>query len=189
MDTKAIFNGGYGGEEFQTRQSQQLFEYYKALQNRMDCIMPPRSAFNPADIPRLLPNIVIMEWFSPEDCRFRLVGTATVERTGYDPTGVNFFILLPEDVRKVRSRNLNYCLTHPCAATGIQTENYGAGDPAYVEVTVFPFKSEDGEQPLAICVATEVVFGKYTMPRSDPQNIPEWKRHRFIDIGAGLPTL
>ena len=54
---------------------------------------------------------------------------------------------------------------------------------------MFPFKSDEGQQPLAICTAAEVVFGKYTMPRSDPQNIPEWKRHRFIDIGAGLPVV
>ena len=66
---------------------------------------------------------------------------------------------------------------------------YGGGDPAYVDATVFPFKAEDGEPPLAICTAAEVVFAKYTLPRSEPRGIPEWKKHRFIDIGAGLPVI
>ena len=50
--------------------------------------MPKRSAIDPVDIPRLLPQITIVE-VVPDERRYvyRLVGTKEVEIRGRDPTG------------------------------------------------------------------------------------------------------
>ena len=48
--------------------------------------MPARSDINPADIPALLPYLIIVDKID-DRLRYRLVGTAAVQEIGRDPTG------------------------------------------------------------------------------------------------------
>lgn len=48
---------------------------------------PLRSAFDPLDWSRLLPNIWMLDVAEPFRLRFRLVGTRIVEQLAFDPTG------------------------------------------------------------------------------------------------------
>lgn len=50
--------------------------------------MPSRRQIDPAEIPRLLPHLVISEAVDGGRCfRYRLVGTAIARTIGFDPTG------------------------------------------------------------------------------------------------------
>ena len=50
--------------------------------------LPSRSEINPAEMARLLPNIMLIDVISPGlQFRYRLVGTDEVRHRGFDPTG------------------------------------------------------------------------------------------------------
>jgi hypothetical protein len=78
-----------------------LFAYW--LSKRGSRAMPARRDINPADIPRLLPFLVLVEKVDGE-LRYRLVGSAIARAVGYDPTGrtVGSYIPVPETAAKLR---------------------------------------------------------------------------------------
>lgn len=52
--------------------------------------VPPRAAFDPVQVPELLPYIAILDWQRETEglaYRYRLVGTEVVTMLGQDPTG------------------------------------------------------------------------------------------------------
>jgi hypothetical protein len=79
-----------------------LYDYWVAIRGTR--AMPARSDVNPADIPQLLPFLVLVER-SEGQLRYRLVGTAIARAAGYDPTGctVGSYIPAPEIAAEVRA--------------------------------------------------------------------------------------
>ena len=64
----------------------QTLDYWQRLKG--DRSMPARRDVNPADIPRLLPKLMLADVQGcPSDIRFRLVGTEVVGRFGCELTG------------------------------------------------------------------------------------------------------
>ncbi|MDP6831067.1 MAG: PAS domain-containing protein [Alphaproteobacteria bacterium] len=70
---------------------QQALDYWQRLRGERN--MPARKDLNPADIPRLLPKLMLADVSDPEadskdpHIRFRLVGTEVVGRYGSELTG------------------------------------------------------------------------------------------------------
>jgi hypothetical protein len=79
-----------------------LYAYWLAIGGAH--AMPARSDLNPADIPLLLPFLVLVER-TDDDLRYRLVGSAIARAAGYDPTGnaVGSYIPVPEIAAGVRA--------------------------------------------------------------------------------------
>jgi len=173
--------------DFLSDQSVMLAEYFFLLQQNSGALIPPRSAFNPSDIPRLLPNMVIFELKSDEECLFRLVGTAGVDRAGFNAQGQNYFKMFPENIRRACARNMNCLFTQPCGSIGLQIETYANGETATVEAVSFPFLDNAGNR-LIIAAATEVNTDKLTLPGQGEVALDRWPEHRFLDIGAGIPA-
>lgn len=74
-----------------------LFEYWSS--KRVGAALPRRADIDPAEIPRLMRNMLIAEIeHDPFRVRYRLVGTKVVEMTGYEFTGRYLDeIALPDD--------------------------------------------------------------------------------------------
>jgi hypothetical protein len=66
--------------------------------------MPARSDISPAEIPLLLPYIMIVER-AGDQFRYRLVGSAIVRSVGYDATGVTVgsYVAAPEAAAEARA--------------------------------------------------------------------------------------
>jgi hypothetical protein len=79
-----------------------LYSYW--LSKREGRIMPARGDINPADIPHLLPYLMIIEK-NGEEFRYRLVGSAIVRAVGYDATGatVGSYLAAPEVAEEARA--------------------------------------------------------------------------------------
>lgn len=185
---KAVFirheTTGFG---YLSEQSGALAEYFQLIQQETGSLIPPREAFNPASIPKLLPNILIMELRSEQECVFRLVGSATVDRSGVNPQGFNYIDMVPDKIRARCIRNLYGLFEQPCGSTGLQIESYKNGDAATVEVTSFPFLDSQGSKQI-IATATEVFTDALTIPREGDVSLENWPAFRFVDIGAGVPA-
>ena len=79
-----------------------LYAYW--LSKRGACGMPTRSDINPAEIPQLLPYVMIVAKDGYQ-YRYRLVGSAVVQAMGYDATGttVGTYIVGPEVAEEARA--------------------------------------------------------------------------------------
>lgn len=93
-----IFSGGrdqlnrqmtVSREDVQEAQLRDLFEYWD--DKRGDRVMPRRSEVDPAEIPALLPHIMLVDTAAAlKDFRYRLFGTSVCQGFGYDRTGMRF---------------------------------------------------------------------------------------------------
>jgi hypothetical protein len=95
-----------------------LHEYW--LAKRGHRTMPVRSDINPADIPVLLPYLMIIEK-AGDQFRYRLAGTAVVREIGYEVTGrlVGSYACDPEPAAKMRAIYKRVFTTaHPVFAMG-----------------------------------------------------------------------
>ena len=80
--------------------------------------MPARSDINPADIPALLPYLIIVDKID-DQLRWRLVGTAAVLEVGRDLTGSFVGSYAPEAAAVVRATfERAFTTAHPIFATG-----------------------------------------------------------------------
>lgn len=74
-------------EEVRSAMLSRAYAYWNA--KRGDSPMPARADLDPVDIPRLLPNIILMDVTQPDDrLKVRLVGTLVVTMFGSDYTGL-----------------------------------------------------------------------------------------------------
>ncbi len=78
---------GFDPAHLQQPLLRELYAYWRAR-----CVggaLPARAALDPVDIPRLLPNLMLIDvTHDPFDLRYRLVGTALVAYMGRDTTGL-----------------------------------------------------------------------------------------------------
>ena len=70
-----------------------LYRYWES--KRGDRTMPARADIDPAEIPALLPLILLVDVLGPGNYRYRLTGTEIVSNFGVDVTGKTFAEALP----------------------------------------------------------------------------------------------
>jgi len=91
-------------DDIQETRLRELFEYWNA--KRGERRMPLRSEIDPAEIPALLPHMMLVDTAETlEDFRYRLFGTSVCHGFGHDRTGVRFGDLPKIDSRPLRSRS------------------------------------------------------------------------------------
>lgn len=84
-------------DQIESPRIRQLFAYWQSRCRGGG--LPRRADIDPADIPQLMPNILIVDIeYEPFRVRYRLVGTQIVETTGFEFTGRYLDeIILPDD--------------------------------------------------------------------------------------------
>ncbi|MEX2629437.1 MAG: PAS domain-containing protein [Tistlia sp.] len=132
--------------------------------------MPWKSAIDPAEMPRLLPDLVLYERRAPDDFHIRLAGTAVVRRVGVNPTGNNVLDLLHSGSRATLRAALNRILDEPCGHVARVRDQYPSGREAIVEVLRLPLRAEEGEPRFIISSTAETSDDPGW---SDPQEKPE----------------
>lgn len=84
-------------DQIESRLIRQLFLYWQS--KCRDGRLPRRADIDAAEIPRLMPNILIVDVeYNPFRVRYRLAGTKIVQATGFEITGKYLDeIVLPDD--------------------------------------------------------------------------------------------
>tara|TARA_B100000676_G_scaffold303893_1_gene355130 strand:- start:61 stop:600 length:540 start_codon:yes stop_codon:yes gene_type:complete len=80
-----------------------VFADYWMTRSEEDSPMP-RSEFSPADIPQVIPWLMILERFGDSDYGYRLCGTGCVDLFGIDYTNCELGDHLPEESAETRRR-------------------------------------------------------------------------------------
>jgi len=102
-----------------------LYDYWERC--RPGARLPGRQHLDPLDIPQLLPNLLLIDVLSPDDFRYRLVGTALAARVGRDTTGLSIIEAYPDDDWEEIHPDYLYVLgqRRPCLRWTAVTDNKG----------------------------------------------------------------
>lgn len=131
-------------EQIESRLIRQLFVYWQSKCGAGGRI-PRRADIDPAEIPRLIPNSLIVDVeYNPFRVRYRLVGTKVVQATGFEITGKYLDeIVLADDEGPFLESYQTACMTKAPILTRIKwhldAETTGEYDACFLPL------SDDGE--------------------------------------------
>lgn len=155
---------------------------------RGSALAPRRSQVRIEDLGEALPFVVMVEFTSPEECLFLLVGSGLISLQGMEYTGMNYYDMATPDERGLRMRRLHKLEGQPCGSYSIQPGTSSEGAYLSTELTVLPvFPDEPGGTLRCLCVSAPLVTVSHQSPVQDSQVIRVAQEFRYIDIGAGLP--
>lgn len=151
-------------------------------------LAPKRSQIIIEELGEALPQIVMVEFTSPEECRFLFAGSGLVHLQGLEITGLNFYDLALPEERGLRMRRLQGLAQKPCGSYSIQPGTLSAGGAVRTELLALPVFPDAAGNPLrGIAVSTPLNDPKHQMPVQESRVIRVAEEFRYIDIGAGIP--
>jgi hypothetical protein len=175
--------GGGGG--FLTHQGAQFATYYGDVLKRTGHTMPRRSDFKPNDARAFLPYLFIQEVIDPDTVIFRHVGTVIVSRTGADGTGMNFFDVVPPEVREHSWLHLRHLLDTPCGSRVVATEPY-QDKHLVTEMVSFPFADKNGTPRFVIATSAEVSLQELALRGNYTLQFGQVISFEYLDTGHGV---
>jgi hypothetical protein len=133
-----------------------LWAYWR--DKRQDRAMPRRRDIDPAEIPRLLPHLQLVERAADGRFRYRLTGTAVVEAYGQELTGAFVDEVIPPHRRAVAERH--YALAFDSGRPIFVRNKYTTPNGAELMVTrvILPL-SEDGRAVNLLLMGQTFEFG------------------------------
>ncbi|MDP6692463.1 MAG: PAS domain-containing protein [Alphaproteobacteria bacterium] len=173
-----------GGVGYRHAQSGQFAAHMLSLPRRNMC--PLRSAFDPAQIPDLLPRIILRERDDASVYKFRLVGTELQEYFGRKVVGLPIAAGMGEQAAQAMKVAFDRMIEHPCGLRCVMDIVLNLDQMAKVEVVYFPFAGASPPQQISHSAILErPVFVDIT----DTSTIGKLHEIEGIDLGAGLPDL
>lgn len=148
--------------------------------------VPSLRDFDLLRLQHLLPDLVVSEVRSPADIHLRFVGTAIVERFGYDPTGQNSLLNQREEMREAVGLWYSRLVNQPCGALTKFKNIYSSGREAVAECMFLPLRTD--EWPCFVCLArvTELLDWQTVSPLTI--TAADIHGREWIDLGFGLPA-
>lgn len=123
-----------------------LYGYWRSLSK--DGGMPRWADFDPLHIPRLLPNILVLETEPDDGFLIRLAGTECVDFYGRELRGQSLDSLVTEESRQELREHMRRVLEGPSAAVTLMQSPIegmaGTGLSYTLEAAALPMAGEDG---------------------------------------------
>ncbi|WP_282610565.1 PAS domain-containing protein [Pelagibius sp. Alg239-R121] len=149
--------------------------------------LPLKQQFDPVEVPKLLPYLVMYELPKSGGVLFRLVGTKVVERIDHDPTGMNYLDFVPEKRRAKAYGHLKRMCEHPYGMGVLTRFILDSGKINTVETLGFPFFNPRDESYIVLFAGEQVeepTYGEESKQKVVYNNILE---RSFFDLGNGVP--
>ncbi|MEQ9334639.1 PAS domain-containing protein [Thalassobaculum sp.] len=139
-------------------------------------VMPAREDLDPLDIPRLLPNLMLVDVFhDPQRFRLRLVGTRLTELAKRDSTGRWMDASLYGDNTERVLLDLRACADTGAPVASLDTAPYLENDWIRAEALLLPLGRQDGTVDM-ILEGIEVVAGKGAGSDGNTVTLLDWRR-------------
>ncbi len=167
---------------FVSSQARDLSDYWFQLARDADGV-PTRASFDPIAIPRLLPDILLLERLGDGNYQVRLQGTAFRERGLTDRTGE---ILNREDADVGRSalyQAVDKVLDTPCGLRLICVEQNLKGKRSLVEIVSYPLTDDNGTPRFTIAVTQTLETIGYADGRTSQYALTEIREMTGISLG------
>ena len=174
-----------GLDNLKLEPTRQFAEYWLNLAK--DGQVPRKSCLRPWEIKKVLPYMVVLELVGGHSLKYRLVGTALVNRLGTDLTGYSIPFEYEGDPGNPHHVTLHRVVTQPCGYRFVCIENYASGSKAAAEAVGFPFCDDAGNNRFVVTVSVE--FQKQYSELIERNELADtsWVDHEFLDVGYGVP--
>jgi hypothetical protein len=164
--------------------------YWAGLPKRP--VLPNRSDFDPADIPRILPHVVFHDLRSPGRSILRVVGTRVVERFGLDPTGRDYTDFVAADRRARAYEELWKVARHPCGMHVTMRAVFEGGRSTTAGALGLPLQADADPEGRFLVFVDELLPDEGARPewwdtRAHPLLRFEVLARSYVNIGAGIP--
>ena len=158
-----------------------FFEYWQSLATGQR--PAPKSAFNPADIPKIIPKLVIYEREDPTVFRVRLMGTYVAQRIGVDLSRRNLLDFVHYAAKDEAQRDLNRIVDEPGGQFLVVRDRFTSGREVYVEMLRLPLSDDAGETRFIIGCTEEIkTSGFAPYERNEPELIAQRIKSCFFDL-------
>ncbi len=137
-------------------------------------IVPDRADLDPAEIPHLLPYLLISEIVHPFRIRYRLLGTEVVQITGMDFTGSYLDELIPPGEEEAWMANYHLCFSSAHPVYGLSTVKTLHGDSFSYEFGIWPL-TKNGPQ-ISQFIAIEDYGPHKVRARALLDQVTQWRR-------------
>lgn len=164
--------------------NRQLVDYWRS-KSRGGAV-PFKSAIDPSEIPRLLPDLLVYERIAPDHVRVRVVGTRVTARLGVDPTGGNIFELFADRYKSGVMDAMNRVLDEPCVQVATVRDRYPSGRQLLVEVVRLPLADEAGNPRYILSSTAELRRPGPTEAGEAPDLIAEPVVNAFVPLDSVL---
>jgi len=171
-------------DRFSHPETKQFFQYWNSLPK--SGFVPDRADFDPLAIHKIMPRILMVEYFSPEDVVFRMVGTGITEDIGFDPTKRSYLSLLEDSAFGAFRSASDAIFSTPCGGHFLVTAQSAKGYLVDFDVLDLPMTNRAANSNIIVahlaqvCVRGMVPMGTF--------RIKEIQSAGWIDIGAGVPA-
>lgn len=172
------------GVAYRHAQSRQFAAHMLSLPRQG--MRPLRKAFDPTQIPELLPRIILRERAPDGSYGYRLVGTELQEYFGQDVTGLPVASGMGD--RPARSMQLAFdrMIERPCGLRYVMDLVLNSNQMARIEGVSFPFAEVSPPQQIA---HTAVLERPLYIFSADATTVGKLHELEGIDLGAGVPGL
>jgi len=137
--------------------------------------IPAREDLDPLDIPRLVPNLMLVDVFrDPQRFRFRLVGTRLTELARRDSTGRGLDASLYGDNLGRVLVDLRACADTGAPVASLDTAPYLENGWIRAEALLLPFGRPDGTVEM-ILEGVDVVAGDGSFSDGDTVTLLDWR--------------
>lgn len=152
-------------------------------------LLPHRRDLDLVSIARLMPQLVLLEVFSPERIIFRLAGTEIETVAGLRLTGHDYIALAQPEQRAARSRLMWGAATQPCGLLAFHPfQHPDSGRMHQIETFVLPILPDDASAPMQLIgLAAHLPVLEAGSHVTRPLEFSGATQH-FLDLGAGVPA-
>jgi len=168
---------------FRFAQGKILLDYWQSV--RLGNDIPKANDFDPMAIFKLLPDIMILDLPDDQTIRYRLAGTATVERLGYEPRGRNVLDRVDEKWKQPLFDMFNMVARQNVGLLAHYTNQYEGDFLARIESVLLPLTPPSDLPPRVVMIVNSKEFGR---TRTLTGFLHELEGICLFDLGFGFPT-
>jgi hypothetical protein len=151
--------------------------------------IPAKNDLDITDVARMLRDAALCAVTLPDRCVYRVAGEQLKTRLGFNPTGLNYYSLVPEIRRPYAARAMNMVVTVPCGFRAEIEQRSVSGEIVAVEAVAFPLRSEEPGVDGFIIFGDQAITPKQTQPgRTDPMLGANVVHRDLIDLGFGVDS-
>jgi len=171
---------------FRTEGARDFARYWLSLP-RVEEGLPSQRDFDPVEIRHLLHHVILHDVTVENQSLLRIVGSALVERFGFNPTGRDYGTLVNPDRRDAAIGALFTAAYHPCGMHVVLEWRYQNGQRQMAEALGFPLIRRDGKGRLLMFVDISLETTGYEKAHGQDVRALGVSERQMIDIGSGVP--
>ncbi len=177
------------GTLFKSKAGVALYRGYLRLLAAAGGAIPAKNALDLSGFAGMLADAALCAVSEPDRCEYRITGERLKQRVGFNPTGTNYYDLVPAIRRPYAIRAMRMVVTVPSGFRALIEQTYSSGEVVTTEAVGFPLRSEEPGIDGFILFSDQALERRAGVPATPPRLLgANVVRRDLIDLGFGVDT-